>query len=318
MFGAGWTEMLVVGVVALVVIGPKDLPVVMQKLGRFIGSIRRMGLDFQREISKTTGFDEIADLRRSITEPLRQTSEEIKREFNTISSASLDTTDVMKPLVPGVGNAYDDLTAAEEGSSPPAVVRKTRRAGKSAIKPSSGKTARAKKASAKSVAGKPAATKSTTTKSAAAKPVAPEPAADKAAGARARKPATRKRSGPEVKPETDAGAAVPQTPVRRARSIKPATPKGPAATTETATVQSAAPAVPQPSGHRDTSAGVERAPTRRAPRKRTAAGAAKPKIPARVTAKASEAPAIPSVGQGPAKNTPANPASSKKTSAKKA
>ena len=32
MFGAGWTEMLIIGVVALVVIGPKDLPIVMRKL----------------------------------------------------------------------------------------------------------------------------------------------------------------------------------------------------------------------------------------------------------------------------------------------
>ena len=75
MFGAGWTEMLIIGVVALVVIGPKDLPIVMRKLGRVVATVRRMGSDFQQEINKTTGLDQITDLRRSITEPLRQTHE---------------------------------------------------------------------------------------------------------------------------------------------------------------------------------------------------------------------------------------------------
>ena len=44
MLGVGWTEMLVIGVVALIVIGPKELPALMQKLGRFAGTVRRMGL----------------------------------------------------------------------------------------------------------------------------------------------------------------------------------------------------------------------------------------------------------------------------------
>ena len=36
MLGVGWTEMLLIGVMALVVIGPKDLPVVMRRLGKFV------------------------------------------------------------------------------------------------------------------------------------------------------------------------------------------------------------------------------------------------------------------------------------------
>ena len=86
MFGVGWTEMLVIGVVALIVIGPKDLPVVMNRLGKVVGTIRRMGSEFQREINKTTGLDQITDLRRSITEPLQQTAAEITREFNKMTA----------------------------------------------------------------------------------------------------------------------------------------------------------------------------------------------------------------------------------------
>ncbi len=86
MFGVGWTEMLLIGVVALVVIGPKDLPVVMNRLGKALGTIRRLGNEFQREINKTTGLDQITDLRRTITEPLKQTAAEITREFNKVSA----------------------------------------------------------------------------------------------------------------------------------------------------------------------------------------------------------------------------------------
>ena len=82
MFGGGWTEMFIIGIVAFMVIGPKDLPVVMRKVGRMVATVRRMGAEFQQEISKTTGLDQITDLRRSLTEPLRQTTEEIAREFN--------------------------------------------------------------------------------------------------------------------------------------------------------------------------------------------------------------------------------------------
>ena len=57
MLGVGWTEMLLIGIVALVVIGPKELPGLMKKLGQFTGQIRRMGQDFQRELNKTTGLD---------------------------------------------------------------------------------------------------------------------------------------------------------------------------------------------------------------------------------------------------------------------
>ena len=87
MFGVGWTEMLVVGVVALIVIGPKDLPVVMGRIGKMVATIRRLGNEFQREINKTTGLDQITDLRRSITEPIRSVASEITRDFNRVTES---------------------------------------------------------------------------------------------------------------------------------------------------------------------------------------------------------------------------------------
>jgi sec-independent protein translocase protein TatB len=110
MFGVGWTEMLLVGVVALVVIGPKDLPVVMNRLGKVVASIRRMGSEFQRELNKTTGLDQLTDLRRSITEPLKQTAQEITKEFNRVTDAgTVEPSGVIAPKEPGAESVVAEI-----------------------------------------------------------------------------------------------------------------------------------------------------------------------------------------------------------------
>lgn len=112
MLGLGWTEMLVIGVVALIVIGPKDLPMVMGKLGKFMGQIRRMGNEFQREINRTTGLDEVRNLRNSITSPLKKTAEEIRREFNTMTPTGQQPSGIIKPSDPKVESVVDELRSA--------------------------------------------------------------------------------------------------------------------------------------------------------------------------------------------------------------
>ncbi len=112
MLGLGWTEMLVIGVVALIVIGPKDLPVVMGKIGKIAGQIRRMGNEFQREINKTTGLDEVRNLRNSITAPLKKTSDEIRKEFNAMTPTGPKPSGIIKPADPHAESVVDEIRAA--------------------------------------------------------------------------------------------------------------------------------------------------------------------------------------------------------------
>jgi sec-independent protein translocase protein TatB len=104
--------MLVIGVVALIVIGPKDLPVVMNRVGKVVGQIRRMGNEFQREINKSTGLDEVRNLRNSITAPLKKTTEEIRKEFNAMTPTGPQPSGIIKPADPKAESVVDEIKAA--------------------------------------------------------------------------------------------------------------------------------------------------------------------------------------------------------------
>jgi sec-independent protein translocase protein TatB len=64
MFGLGWAEIMVVGVVALIVIGPKELPVVFRKVGQFTGKAKAMAREFTRAMNDAadeSGLKEAVD-----------------------------------------------------------------------------------------------------------------------------------------------------------------------------------------------------------------------------------------------------------------
>lgn len=67
MFDIGWSELLLIGIVALIVVGPKDLPRMFNALGRFTAKAKSMGREFQRamdDAAKDSGMAETAkDLR---------------------------------------------------------------------------------------------------------------------------------------------------------------------------------------------------------------------------------------------------------------
>lgn len=70
MLDIGWTELILVAVILILVVGPKDLPVVMRTFGRMVGRMRAMGREF------TQTFEEVA--REAELEELTKTANSIR------------------------------------------------------------------------------------------------------------------------------------------------------------------------------------------------------------------------------------------------
>ena len=66
MFDIGWSELLVIGVVAIVVVGPKELPRLMRTFGHYTGKLRAMASDFQRQFEDAVRDSEIDEVRKAM------------------------------------------------------------------------------------------------------------------------------------------------------------------------------------------------------------------------------------------------------------
>ncbi|MGE3991107.1 Sec-independent protein translocase protein TatB [Pseudorhodoplanes sp.] len=68
MFDFSWGELVIIGMVALIAIGPKELPGVLRGLGHWMGKVRRMASDFQDQFREAMREAEVADLKRQFDE----------------------------------------------------------------------------------------------------------------------------------------------------------------------------------------------------------------------------------------------------------
>jgi sec-independent protein translocase protein TatB len=72
MFDFSWSELLLIGVVALIFIGPKELPGVLRTLGQWMAKVRRMAGDFQNQFHDAMREAELADLKKEVDEMAAQ------------------------------------------------------------------------------------------------------------------------------------------------------------------------------------------------------------------------------------------------------
>src|ERR1700758_2368920 len=68
MFDIGWSEFVLIAVVALIAIGPKELPGVLRTLGQWMGKARKMAAEFQGQFQEAMREAEMADLKKSFDE----------------------------------------------------------------------------------------------------------------------------------------------------------------------------------------------------------------------------------------------------------
>ena len=68
MFDLGWQEIFVIGTVALIVVGPKDLPKLLNKAGKIFGKIKQISREFYDQINEAAEIEEINNLKNDLSE----------------------------------------------------------------------------------------------------------------------------------------------------------------------------------------------------------------------------------------------------------
>ena len=186
MFDIGYSELLVIAVVALIVVGPKDLPVMLRKVGQFVGKLRGMASEFRASFDEMARQSELDELRKEV-EAMRKgqfadqaaheaTNVEVSQIFNEIGESLNGGGASFYP-----GQASQGLAQTAEIQTPEPTVseakpRARRKSPESTV--SGGKTPRAKAAPKAKAPAKP---KAAAAKSAAARTVAAKAPAKRAA-----------------------------------------------------------------------------------------------------------------------------------------
>lgn len=218
MLDIGWTELLVVAIVLIIVVGPKDLPPMLRAFGRTTTKLRKMANEFRGQFDEALREADLDDVRQTFSDarslnpmnqirdavnPLRQTGNDIRKDLeNTVkpiavpdsgmkldgepkveADKAVEAEPLKGPVEPAEQPATHKTSAAEIMKSDKAEAKapaKTAATSKSTAKKAPAKKPAAKSAAAKSTAAKPAASKSTAAKPAASK-AASKPAGTKAA-----------------------------------------------------------------------------------------------------------------------------------------
>src|SRR5579862_6099216 len=149
MFDISWTEFLLIGVVALIVIGPKELPGVLRTLGQYTRKVRGMAADFQNQFQEAMREAEMADLKKQVDEVAQDVRnfDPLKGVRDDVASVGKDFERSLGPTTPEPAPATTEplpeplprpaetgaVSAAEHGATSEEVARTVEPVGASAV-----------------------------------------------------------------------------------------------------------------------------------------------------------------------------------------
>ena len=101
MFEIGWSELVVIAIVALIAIGPKELPGVLRMVGQWMGKARRMAGEFQAQFQEAMREAEVADLKKQFDDVSQAASN--LATGNLLTSTAKEVEDALSINTAGVG-----------------------------------------------------------------------------------------------------------------------------------------------------------------------------------------------------------------------
>ena len=90
MFDLGWQELLIIAIVTLIVVGPKDLPMLFNKAGKLVGNIKQISREFFDKVNEAAEVDEINELKTSMSDISDFDSFEGNEPTHNISSRKVE------------------------------------------------------------------------------------------------------------------------------------------------------------------------------------------------------------------------------------
>src|SRR6266481_2513634 len=129
MFDIGWSEFVVIAVVALIAIGPKELPGVLRMVGQWMGKARKMAAEFQGQFQEAMREAEMADLKKSFDEVKETatglTSGNIMTSLEKDVSSALRIDDAEKPAMSSDTPATSSDAQATSSDAPEVSIPET-------------------------------------------------------------------------------------------------------------------------------------------------------------------------------------------------
>jgi sec-independent protein translocase protein TatB len=124
MFDIGWGELVVIGIVALIVIGPKELPTVLRTVGQWATKIRRMASEFQGQFQEAMREAEFADLKKQV-DSISDSTRDLTTGFDPLGTAKTEIEGVFEekrsaPATDTPATAASDETGAVPATTPSA------------------------------------------------------------------------------------------------------------------------------------------------------------------------------------------------------
>lgn len=175
MLDVGWTEILVIAIVLIIVVGPKDLPQMLRTFGRMMSKMRGMASDFRQQFDEALREADLEDVKKTIGEaqklnplntireavnPLRQMGNDIKADLQKTTSSGSSSSAETNPVA--VPSEAQKPASIEPVAAVPLKAGPTRKTAAKKSVDTAAKTSKPRKAPAKAeaeakVAAKPAA-----------------------------------------------------------------------------------------------------------------------------------------------------------------